>query len=223
MPDSDGGIDEDTLRAIAPRIESVMAFRAALRTESDRGCALLAAAYLDEQLAEAVRDALVDDEKVAGCLLNSGRALGTFSTRIDMAYLLGLLGPRARRDLHLIRRIRNEFAHYPTTLAFDNDRVANRCGELHFRFEPDQAARDAFCSVSVAILAIVHARLSPHFPAADRPKIMKELSLDEAYKEGALAHVPSLLPTLLRMRLDLEPSLSGDSGEDSDAEEEPEG
>ena len=37
--------------------------------------------------------------------------LGTFSSRISMAYLLGHIPPWMYRDLELIRGIRNKFAH----------------------------------------------------------------------------------------------------------------
>ena len=45
--------------------------------------------------------------------LFSGAAapLSFFSSRIDLAHRIGLISPRLARDLHLIRRIRNDFAH----------------------------------------------------------------------------------------------------------------
>src|SRR5262249_32748525 len=56
--------------------------------------------------------------------------LATFSARIDMAYLLGLIPDNVRRELHLIRKIRNDFAHSSENLDFNNEAIANRCREL---------------------------------------------------------------------------------------------
>jgi hypothetical protein len=45
--------------------------------------------------------------------------LATFSARIDAAYQFGLISHFLARDLHLIRKIRNEFAHHPFDRTFD--------------------------------------------------------------------------------------------------------
>jgi hypothetical protein len=37
--------------------------------------------------------------------------LGTFGTKINLAYLIGMFGSRVRSDLHYVRKIRNAFAH----------------------------------------------------------------------------------------------------------------
>ena len=104
---------------------------AALERESDRGCALMAAAYLDAMLERLLRRAFVDNQSVANGLLDQTKPLGTFSSRIDLAYLLGHIGEHARRDLHLIRKIRNEFAHTTDLIDFVAPAIVGRCGELH--------------------------------------------------------------------------------------------
>lgn len=45
--------------------------------------------------------------------------LGTFSAKIDGAQQLGLISRYFARDLHLVRKIRNEFAHHPLELTFE--------------------------------------------------------------------------------------------------------
>jgi DNA-binding MltR family transcriptional regulator len=37
--------------------------------------------------------------------------LGSFSVKIDLAFLLGMIGPEARDDLVILKDIRNRFAH----------------------------------------------------------------------------------------------------------------
>jgi len=45
--------------------------------------------------------------------------LGTFSAKVDVAFALGLLSEKSRRDLHNLRKVGNEFAHNPDDIDFD--------------------------------------------------------------------------------------------------------
>jgi hypothetical protein len=108
----------------------ILVFRRELSRETDRGAALFAAAHLDERLEMLLRAFLIDDESVTAPLFSGNGVPATFSARIDMAYLTGLIPPSTRRELHLIRRIRNEFAHSPRSVQFANEAIASRCREL---------------------------------------------------------------------------------------------
>jgi hypothetical protein len=46
-----------------------------------------------------------------------------------------LIGPTARKDLDLIRKIRNEVAHNMNPVSFDLPTIASRCRELVFAKE----------------------------------------------------------------------------------------
>ena len=61
-----------------------------------------------------------------GKLLNSI----TFAGRVRLAYCVGLLGPKARKDMERVGRIRNCFAHGWKEATFDNEPAANMCREL---------------------------------------------------------------------------------------------
>lgn len=148
-----------------PRVEEflkahlgeVQEFRETLSPETDRGCALMAAAFLDSQLEQLLRAAWVEDESALDEVLGQSRALGTFSSRIDMAYLVGLIGDQARRDFHLIRKIRNDFGHRPTPITFDTESIANRCNQLYYTFRPkEHGPRSLFTSTVLGLLAIIH-------------------------------------------------------------------
>jgi hypothetical protein len=56
--------------------------------------------------------------------------LGTFSAKIDAAFQLGLISKPLARDLHLVRRIRNDFAHDPGELTFETPAVSDRVRAL---------------------------------------------------------------------------------------------
>lgn len=94
------GMEREQEQFISDRFDLVTVFPEGLDGETDRGCALMAAEYLSNQLGELLRAYFVDDAEACDSVLEGGNAtLSTFSARIDLAYLLGLVGPAARREL----------------------------------------------------------------------------------------------------------------------------
>ncbi len=126
--------------------------------ESDRACAVLGAAFLDEHLRALLEAFFVDDRKRAAALLQGGSApLATLASRAALAYALGLLSPSEIHDLQLIRSIRNAFAHQLHGLSFASMRINRWCAqltrcELGRPFQGDLGLRDRFV-LSVVILA----------------------------------------------------------------------
>lgn len=133
-------------------------FRGTLEKESDRGCALIAAAYLDVVLSRLLRAALVDNKGVAADLFGHNGALGTFSSRIDLAYMMGYIGEKVRRDLNLIRKIRNNFAHLERPIEFADEKIANWCRDLHHTTAARHLPRSRFINVVMSILGIIERR-----------------------------------------------------------------
>ncbi len=109
-----------------------------LEEQTDRGAAIIGAAYLEDRLAEAIKTRLVSD--FGAITYKSGRLeerifrgqgpLGTFGAKIDLAYALGMLGENSHRDAHLIRSIRNDFAHIAEKTRFSTPKIKNQCGAL---------------------------------------------------------------------------------------------
>ena len=80
--------------------------------ESDRASVILAAALLDEALATLLKTHFVPTATADDSLFDgTGAPLSTFSARIEMTYRAGIVDAAMARNLHLIRRIRNDFAH----------------------------------------------------------------------------------------------------------------
>jgi hypothetical protein len=100
------------------------------QAEGERGAALLAAALLDDVLVEKLKEHLVPDPKAFKRFTDHSQPLGSFSSRIDMAYLLGLYGPKTRNTLHKIRDIRNAFAHYHQFAHFSDPQISQACLSL---------------------------------------------------------------------------------------------
>ena len=82
------------------KFDEVMEFRSSLTPETDRGCALMAAAFLDSELELLLRAFVVKNKKVEDEMFGQSKPIGAFSSRIDLAYLLGLISADTRRDLH---------------------------------------------------------------------------------------------------------------------------
>jgi DNA-binding MltR family transcriptional regulator len=89
--------------------EHLNAFAATLQQESDRACAVLGAAMLDHIIGDLIRSAMAEDTPKT--LFEGYGPLASFSARIDVSLGLGLLSRDEHYDLHLVRRIRNAFAH----------------------------------------------------------------------------------------------------------------
>lgn len=97
---------------------------------SDRAASIVAAAVLDDTLRELLEVALVPERPSGLDPFSPGQELGSFMSRVKMAFLLGLIDDSERKRLALIAKIRNEFAHLAQDMNFGSPRVADRCREL---------------------------------------------------------------------------------------------
>lgn len=187
--------------------EEFKKFRKALSTESDRGCALFAAAYLDVSLGQLLRCCMVQNKKVDEELFKGQAPLSTFSARIKMAYYMGLLSQSERADLEIMRSVRNEFAHHPEYLDFEVQSIRDRCGNLtHHWHEDTERARAKFTGSVSALLALIHVqckKVMPFVERAERP-ISEEMKVKirvdakrmaEEELETTLAQLKSLHPS----------------------------
>lgn len=103
--------------------------------ESDRACVILTVSFLDELLTLCLRMKLVATPSAADSLFEGGNApFSSFSSKIDVAYRLGIISNRLCRDLHLVRKIRNDFAHNIEGCHFSDQAVHNRIRELRNAF-----------------------------------------------------------------------------------------
>jgi len=100
------------------------------QNETDRAVAVLAAAFLDEELRQLLAGFFINDEKETEGLLGVDRPLGSFSARTAAAYCLGLLSKEDFQDLNTIRSIRNDFAHQLHGLSFGEPSIAQKCDKL---------------------------------------------------------------------------------------------
>lgn len=107
------------------------AFIRLLERESDRGSVIVSCALLDDALEQRLKYRLApspekEDELFAGAYA----PLNNFSAKIDFAYRVGVISLNTRKSLHLIRKLRNDFAHSSSEITFKTESVRHRIKEL---------------------------------------------------------------------------------------------
>lgn len=106
-------------------------FNAEFSKESDRASVILSASLLDIALHDLLINYLLPSTTTADDLFDGANApLSTFSSKIILVHRLGLISAKFCRGLHLIRKIRNEFAHNIHGCTFEESRVRSRVLEL---------------------------------------------------------------------------------------------
>ncbi len=114
---------------------------ALLQSESDRGAVLVASSMIEEALKNLLIAKLVPSSTNDDKLFNGGNApLGTFSSKIEMAYRLGLIRREWKELLDIFRKLRNDFAHNVEVNNFKIPKVQDKFVSL---MDKDQHLRDA--------------------------------------------------------------------------------
>jgi DNA-binding MltR family transcriptional regulator len=101
-----------------------------ITNDSDRAAGLVAAAIVEQRLEEIIKFWLEKDVEVQEKLFRFSGPLGTFSVKIDLAYLMGIITPEGRKDLIKLKDIRNDFAHKLEVDSFKVQSIADRCKSL---------------------------------------------------------------------------------------------
>ena len=101
-------------------------------SNSDRATAVMFGSFLETNLERLLSKAMRDDlsSKDKRQLFEYEGAVGTFASKIVVAYALKLIGPVTRSDIDLVRFLRNEFAHSRMPFNFKTPEVSAVCDEL---------------------------------------------------------------------------------------------
>lgn len=115
MPSRNRGTPKPKLRDLSrqpPSNEEVASLFETLESPHPITRAILGAVLIEHELEKALRDALPRNDDVTWSLLTGDRgALGTFMTKIDLGFALKLYEDELRKTLHILRGVRNAFAH----------------------------------------------------------------------------------------------------------------
>jgi DNA-binding MltR family transcriptional regulator len=102
---------------------------------SDRAIGIVVGSIIEMRVTALLKNAMVNEdgsvkvrgETVHSRMFHSSAPLGSFSAKIQLAYLLGLLSEQAFRDLENLKDIRNLFAHDIAIGSFDVQKIADKC------------------------------------------------------------------------------------------------
>lgn len=99
--------------------------------ETDRGAVIVATSLFDSVLHNLLKAFLLPESNSKDELFEGPNApLSSFNSKITLAFRLGLISQKFARDIHLIRKIRNEFAHNIHGCDFSHSSVKSRVLEL---------------------------------------------------------------------------------------------
>jgi mannitol operon repressor len=164
--------------------EDLAKFVEELKRESDRGLALVAAALIDDKLGETLRSFFCKGPSAAKLLDDNNAALGTFSSRSEACFALGLIDDYEYGEIALIRKVRNEFAHTKHGTSFQIPRVQGLCSSLKSDLPegagwPINDPRFRFMNAAVAIVLRIYHR--PEWVALEQrqPKSWLPISASE--------------------------------------------
>ena len=126
-------IDLDKIQAI---YEDQGALERELEGSSDRAAVIVAAAFIDNLLENALLSAFVGASKAENANIFSGHGpLGTFSGKIEICYRVGIISKYEKTLIHKIRQIRNKFAHELRIDSLNSKKVKTLVAELSIPIE----------------------------------------------------------------------------------------
>lgn len=133
--------------------------REELSNATDRSLTILASAYVENALSDRLlwwlgslgcnsggeigattiaQNVQTYEKKIIKDLSGNGGPLGTFSNKIMLARALNLIGPKTKKDLGIIKSIRNTAAHSTKNFSFLELSISDQCADLSARQLPIQ-------------------------------------------------------------------------------------
>lgn len=100
---------------------------------SDRALGIIAGSLVEIHLTKLIRQAFIQETKVGSketvqerMFISSG-PLGNFSTKINIAFMMGIISEECFKNLTIMREIRNRFAHHTEIGSFNHPEISSRC------------------------------------------------------------------------------------------------
>ena len=113
------------------KFERISQFLDQIYKESDRGCALICAAILDELLTEVLQVYLIECKSTKLLFTGANGPLNSFYSKILLTRSLGVMDEAQYNDFNKIRKIRNEFAHEIGEKTFESEKIKSICMSLN--------------------------------------------------------------------------------------------
>jgi DNA-binding MltR family transcriptional regulator len=105
-----------------------------LLLESERGSVLAATALIEEDLEILLRKSFTVEKpkikKIVDPLFSGFGPLSTFSAKIKLSYVIGLIDKQLYEDIEIFRDIRNHFAHTYRAATFEDQTVKDKLKKI---------------------------------------------------------------------------------------------
>lgn len=111
-------------------IEAFEELDAEFKRNSDRGVAIISCSFIDSALREILSNFFLDDLKNDKKIFEGNGPLNTFSSKITIAYQLGLISKKEYKIIDTIRSIRNIFAHQIVQCDFNELSIKDKCKNI---------------------------------------------------------------------------------------------
>jgi hypothetical protein len=122
-----------------PGYEETSKIRKYLETASDVEAAITYAALIEQELEHLLFYRLkIKDREIIDDLTADGGSLSTFYDKILLGHAIKLYGDEICHNLHIIRRIRNVFAHAVMRVKFSNPLIVKELSRLRLRPKLDR-------------------------------------------------------------------------------------
>lgn len=112
-----------------PFYARLLTFLDASKNETDRGRALVSASLIEEMLEEILRSFLLENAAAKKLFDEANAPFSTLSAKASASRALGLITAEEFRDIELIRKVRNAFAH-SVHCSFEDERIKDWAGAL---------------------------------------------------------------------------------------------
>jgi len=110
-----------------------------MNSMTDQAVALVNTVALERTLEQTILNRMVPLSKAETTELFVGMApLSSLSAKIKIAYAMGIIGEKGKKDMDLVKDIRNQFAHSFHELSFETPEVSSACFKLTV---PDHASQ----------------------------------------------------------------------------------
>lgn len=138
-----------------PHLKEFYPMLGQLNKESHRGAVVLSCSFIEDQLRNILASFLIETKETEKLLEGFNAPLGTLSSRAVMAHSLGLITDREYKEIEILKKIRNEFAHnFKAT--FNDQKIIDLCKTLKFSAKDyGDVVVDAFGQYNTAAVSLI--------------------------------------------------------------------
>jgi DNA-binding MltR family transcriptional regulator len=179
------GDNDQTVAGSADPIRDSAAIGAELKAQTDRGAAIIAGSVLDQLLKNVIEARLLSlDKKQQNALFGRMAPLSTFSAKIEIGFAIGIYPIVAYRQLKMIQKVRNEFAHRIEAIKFDHPEIMKiinhpdrkRSVMAASAVKPRDEFLVTFSLLTVMLYSVMNANIRLHTLQQTHPTIFSEAS-----------------------------------------------